>query len=126
MRDHIDTIRGLGAELVIVGNGRPEFARGFRDDLELDVPILVDPDLVSYRAAGLRRGRTELLAPRLWSNAFFLDREARRTHLWPFTRESDAERERLWAVCERMAASREGGPGDRVVAAADRLEVVSS
>lgn len=70
MRDHIETIRDSGAELVIVGNGSAEFARGFRDDLEIDVPILVDPDLVSYRAAGLRRGRSELLAPSLWSNAW--------------------------------------------------------
>ena len=51
----VPEIRALGAELVVVGSGRPQFARAFREDLALDVPILVDPDLVSYRAAGMRR-----------------------------------------------------------------------
>ena len=35
----------------------------------LDCPLLVDPELRAYRAAGLRRGRVELLSPRLPLNA---------------------------------------------------------
>lgn len=69
MRGEIDAFRSRGASLVIVGNGGSEFARAFREDLGLEGTILVDPDLVSYRAAGLRRGRTEILSPRLFSNA---------------------------------------------------------
>lgn len=65
MRDRIDDIRDLGAELVIVGNGAQPFAVAFGEDLELDCPILVDPALAAYRAAGLRRGRVEILSPRL-------------------------------------------------------------
>ncbi len=65
MRGEIDAIRARGAELVIVGNGAPNFAAAFREDLELDCPLLVDPELRAYRAAGLRRGRVELLSPRL-------------------------------------------------------------
>ena len=65
MRDRIDEIRARGAELVIVGNGAPNFAVAFREDFELDGPLLVDPELRAYRAAGLRRGRVELLSPRL-------------------------------------------------------------
>ncbi len=65
MRDAIEEIRGAGAELVIVGSGAAHFAAAFIDELELDSPVLVDPDLVSYRAAGLRRGRVEALSPRL-------------------------------------------------------------
>ena len=69
MRERIDDIRRLGAELVIVGNGSQEFAADFRQEFELDGPLLVDPELRAYRAAGLRRGRLELLAPRLPLNA---------------------------------------------------------
>jgi NAD(P)-dependent dehydrogenase (short-subunit alcohol dehydrogenase family) len=69
LRDQIDEIRALGSELVIVGNGSQNFAAAFREDFELDCPILVDPDLRAYRAAGLRRGRVELLSPRLPLNA---------------------------------------------------------
>ena len=65
MRDRIGDIRARGAELVIVGNGAPHFAAAFREDLGLDCPLLVDPELRAYRAAGLRRGRVEILSPRL-------------------------------------------------------------
>lgn len=72
MRDHLHEIRARGADLVIVGNGAPSFAAAFRQDFRLDVPgvvLLTDPDLVAYRAAGMRRGRVELLSPRVPLNA---------------------------------------------------------
>ena len=69
MRDRIQDIRSSGAELVIVGNGSEYFATAFREDFELDCPVLVDPELRAYRAAGLRRGRVELLSPRVPMNA---------------------------------------------------------
>jgi NAD(P)-dependent dehydrogenase (short-subunit alcohol dehydrogenase family) len=69
LRDRIDEIRELGAELVVVGNGATNFAAAFREDQELDSPLLVDPELRAYRAAGLRRGRVEALSPRLPLNA---------------------------------------------------------
>jgi NAD(P)-dependent dehydrogenase (short-subunit alcohol dehydrogenase family) len=69
LRDRIDEIRARGAELVIVGNGAPHFAAAFREDYQLDCPLLVDPELRAYRAAGLRRGRVEALSPRLPLNA---------------------------------------------------------
>jgi NAD(P)-dependent dehydrogenase (short-subunit alcohol dehydrogenase family) len=69
LRDRIDAIRVRGAELIVVGNGSLEFAEAFREDYALDCPLLVDPDLFAYRAAGLRRGRVELLSPRLACNA---------------------------------------------------------
>ncbi|MGH0031957.1 MAG: SDR family NAD(P)-dependent oxidoreductase [Myxococcota bacterium] len=70
MRDRIGEIRQAGAELAIVGNGAAHFAQAFREDFGLDGPLLVDPELRAYRAAGLRRGRVELLSPRLPLNAF--------------------------------------------------------
>jgi NAD(P)-dependent dehydrogenase (short-subunit alcohol dehydrogenase family) len=69
LRDQIEEIRSRGAELVIIGNGAPSFAAAFRDDFQLDCPLLVDPELRAYRAAGLRRGRVEVLSPRLPLNA---------------------------------------------------------
>ncbi len=69
MCDHVGEIRARGAELAIVGNGAPSFAAAFREDQGIDGPLLVDPELRAYRAAGLRRGRVELLSPRLVGNA---------------------------------------------------------
>ncbi len=69
MRDEIESIREHCAELVIVGNGNRGFAEQFRSDMELDGPLFVDPELRAYRAAGLRRGRVELLSPRMPLNA---------------------------------------------------------
>ncbi len=69
MRDRVDEIRDLGAELVVVGNGAMNFAAAFREDYQLDSPLLVDPELRAYRAAGLRRGRVEALSPRMPLNA---------------------------------------------------------
>jgi len=54
---------------VIVGNGAANFAAAFREDFDLDCPILLDPELRAYRASGLRRGRVELLSPRVPLNA---------------------------------------------------------
>jgi hypothetical protein len=39
-----------------------------------------------------------------WTRCFFFDRAIRRTHLLPFTRESDEERSRLWRACEKACA----------------------
>jgi peroxiredoxin len=69
LRDKIDEIRIRGGELVIIGNGSAYFAKAFKEDFELDCPVLVDTDLRSYRAAGLRRGRMELLSPQVPLNA---------------------------------------------------------
>ena len=69
MRDHLGEIRAAGAELVIIGNGSEHFARAFRGEFELDCPLLVDPELRAYQAAGLRRGRLEMLSPRVALNA---------------------------------------------------------
>ena len=69
MRDHLPEIRERGAELVVIGNGSQHFAATFREDMGLDCALLVDPELRAYRAAGLRRGRVELLSPRLPRNA---------------------------------------------------------
>ena len=70
MRDATPDIEARGAELVVVGNGAAHFARAFRDDLGLACRVLLDPELVAYRTAGLRRGRAEVLSPRLPLNVW--------------------------------------------------------
>ena len=77
MREHVDEIRKRGADLAIVGNGNARFAAAFREDYKLDGPLLIDPGLVAYKAAGLKRGMLEMLSPRLPLNAF---RALRRGH----------------------------------------------
>jgi NAD(P)-dependent dehydrogenase (short-subunit alcohol dehydrogenase family) len=70
LRDRFRELEARGAALAIVGNGGAPFAAAFREDMELppDVTLLVDPELRAYRAAGLRRGRVEVLSPRVALN----------------------------------------------------------
>ncbi|MEN8158994.1 MAG: SDR family NAD(P)-dependent oxidoreductase [Myxococcota bacterium] len=70
MRDRWPELEASGAALAIVGNGNTGFAEAFREDLSLprEVTLLVDPELGAYRAAGLRRGRVEVLSPKLALN----------------------------------------------------------
>jgi peroxiredoxin len=63
LRDAVGGIRAAGAELVVVGNGRPEHAADFREEQRIDFPLLVDPELRAYAAAGLRRGVLDTLGP---------------------------------------------------------------
>jgi NAD(P)-dependent dehydrogenase (short-subunit alcohol dehydrogenase family) len=63
-------------------------------------------DTIVWLAASAR-GREQ-------TGRFFFDREPRRTHLLPFTRETAEERAALWSLCERQAATSAGGRRDRV------------
>jgi hypothetical protein len=63
LRPHLDEIRQAGLNIAMVGSGGPSFARGFRERMELDVPILSDEKLQAFTAAGLRRGAGTLLHP---------------------------------------------------------------
>ncbi|MEW6734502.1 MAG: peroxiredoxin-like family protein [Acidobacteriota bacterium] len=69
MRPHIDTIRASGAELVIIGNGGPRFARAFLDDMQLTSPLYLDPSLASYRMLGLKRSIWLTIGPPAWGHA---------------------------------------------------------
>ena len=55
MRDELGKITDAGAQLVVVGNGKPHHAASFIKDERLTFPVYVDPDLVAYKLAGLRR-----------------------------------------------------------------------
>lgn len=55
LRDHVDSIRESGGELILVGNGEPEAAGRFRALFDLDYPIYVDPQRRIYEMLGFRR-----------------------------------------------------------------------
>ncbi|MEM9177736.1 MAG: SDR family NAD(P)-dependent oxidoreductase [Myxococcota bacterium] len=69
MRDDLDRWQQDGIRVALVGNGTRAFAEAFIEDFGLSCDVLVDPELVAYRAAGLRRGAEALLSRRLFSDA---------------------------------------------------------
>jgi peroxiredoxin len=78
LRDALSDIRRRGAELVIVGNGRPEHAVDFRDSEHVQCPLLVDPELRAYAAAGLRRGLLSSISPGVFLRGFRAFAEGKR------------------------------------------------
>lgn len=56
LRDAYPRIQEKGAELVVVGSGKPEHAKDFAEERDLPFVLLTDPRRESYRAADLRRG----------------------------------------------------------------------
>ncbi len=64
MRGYLERIRDAGAELVVVGNGKPHHAQAFSKDFNVTFPLFVDPEMKAYAAAGLRRGRRYVLNPK--------------------------------------------------------------
>jgi len=65
LRDVEQKIRNLGAKLIVVGNGTPEHAADFQSEQNLTFPLLVDPEMRAYRAAGLKRGITDAVNLRM-------------------------------------------------------------
>jgi AhpC/TSA antioxidant enzyme len=65
-----DEIHARGAELFIIGNGAPNFARAFREDFGIATPVYTDPSLATYRLLDFKRGVTDaLLSLKVWANA---------------------------------------------------------
>jgi NAD(P)-dependent dehydrogenase (short-subunit alcohol dehydrogenase family) len=56
LRDDLHQWQADGVGVALVGSGNATFARAFAEDFDLDLPLFVDPELVSFRAARLRRG----------------------------------------------------------------------
>jgi hypothetical protein len=59
----IEPIRAAGAELVVIGSGKPHFIAGFRETTGYKGRLYVDPQLTSYDAAGLHRGNWRNFTP---------------------------------------------------------------
>jgi hypothetical protein len=62
-------IHARGAELYLVGNGAPHFARAFREDHGIETPIFTDPTLETYRALEFRRSVIHTITLRVARNA---------------------------------------------------------
>ncbi len=56
MRDILPAIHQAGAELSVIGNGSPEMARAFAEEIGLTTPLYTDPSRRSYALAGFKRG----------------------------------------------------------------------
>ena len=70
MRDELHKITDLGAQLVVVGNGKPHHAKAFIQDENLSFPVYVDPELEAYKLAGLKRGVASTFKLSSLGNAF--------------------------------------------------------
>ncbi len=60
----VDKIHAAGAELIVIGNGAPNFIAGFREETGYTGPLYTDPSLKAYEAAHLERSVTKTLDPR--------------------------------------------------------------
>lgn len=64
LRHHEHDIAAAGAGIAAIGTGDVAYARQFKAARHIDFPLLVDDDLVSYRAAEAQSGTLrDLVAP---------------------------------------------------------------
>ncbi|HLL23664.1 MAG TPA: peroxiredoxin-like family protein [Kofleriaceae bacterium] len=63
MHQQIASIRDVGAELFVIGNGAPSFIAGFRETTKYDGPIYTDPSRAVFGAAKLKRGIAKTFNP---------------------------------------------------------------
>ena len=67
-------MKAVGAELVVIGNGTPNFVAGFREETKFDGPIYCDPSRRSYDLMGMHRNAWRMLNPvaaAKWVGAMF-------------------------------------------------------
>jgi hypothetical protein len=57
-------IRALGGDVVVIGCGLPEHIKSFREATGYEGPLVTDPTLGSFRAAGLAYGLGRTFHPR--------------------------------------------------------------
>jgi len=66
-----------GSSLFLIGQGTPDDATVFRDEFDLDVDVLVDPDRRAYEAAGTKVATLgELVAPKMIARGLRRSRES--------------------------------------------------
>lgn len=67
MRDDRERFEASGANVVLIGLGRPDQAGWFREQWELPFEIVVSPDRTAHKAFGLRRGTyNQITGPAVW------------------------------------------------------------
>ena len=53
MRERENEFKAAGANIAAIGLGDRNYARLFRDESQIDFPLLIDEKRIAYRAAGL-------------------------------------------------------------------------
>jgi alkyl-hydroperoxide reductase/thiol specific antioxidant family protein len=67
LRPHVEELRAAGVDPWVVGSGTPAQARDFQRHIHAeDVPVVVDEQLVPYRAAGMKRSVFRTFHPKSW------------------------------------------------------------
>jgi peroxiredoxin len=67
LRDDRERFEAAGAEVAVIGLGRPQQARTFCDRYRVPFRCLTGPDRSAHRAFGLRRGTlNEVAGPPIW------------------------------------------------------------
>lgn len=66
--DVADTIRDRGAELVLISTGKPFFAKTFKEDRNVTVPLVVDPSAKLFETAGWVSGMGATFSPQTVKN----------------------------------------------------------
>jgi hypothetical protein len=125
LHQQIDRIHAAGAELVIIGNGAPNFIAGFREHTHYQGPLYTDPSLKVYKAAQLKRGVATLMSPKLIGNAL---RAVSRGHMQGRTQGDATQQGGVLVVLPpgRVAFAHvsdvagDNAPADQVVAALER------
>lgn len=64
LKTALPLIDSLGGGLVVVGSAPPEAIPGFRAATSYAGPLLVDPSLLTFKAAGLAHGKARTIDPR--------------------------------------------------------------
>ncbi len=72
-KPEVRKLREANVHFAIIGSGAPNFVHGFKERMEIDVPVYSDEKRVSYEALKMRRGLKTMVDPRQIKNI-----------LWPF------------------------------------------
>jgi peroxiredoxin len=68
LRDDRERFEEAGANVVLIGLGRPDQAGWFREQWDLPFDVVVSPDRKAHKAFGLRRGTyTQVSGPAVWA-----------------------------------------------------------
>ncbi len=112
-RAHAKQVWGLreqyektGAKIYFIGNGSPYLISKFKEDLGLEAAtIFTDPQLLSFKASGFRRGFLAALGPKALGNGRKLFKEGHRQG------ENNSENGDLWQLGGILVVKTDGKVG---------------
>ncbi len=67
---HRERYQKNGAKIIFIGNGKSQYIKAFKEDLDLEgASIYTDPELKCFQAAGFKRGFLKVFSPASAINA---------------------------------------------------------